>query len=281
MLNEMIDLARDTGRIFAAASAAGGSAVHRKQGIGNFVTDYDLRIQNYLYENLKELQPDASFVCEEGRCEINSGPGTFIVDPIDGTANFINGYGHSAVSIAYAENGQVRCGVVFNPYKDEMFYAGFGEGAFLNGQRIHSRRRPLEEGVVLFGTSSYDRGLTEVTFLLLKKLFEQSLDLRNTGSAALDICYVASGKCDVFFEMMLSPWDYAAGSLILEEAGGVIQRIEGGPVSLKEPGSVLAASAGSYQNCRNLWEIVGEGSERCESISNTGYRDHSGQSRSI
>lgn len=259
MLEKMIDLARDTGRIFAEASPGEGLAVYKKQGSGNFVTEFDVRIQDYLYENLKTMWPEAGFICEEGRCEEAAGPGTFIVDPIDGTTNFINGYGHSAVSIAYVENGRVRCGVVYNPYKDEMFCACLGKGAYLNGRRIHSRMRPLKEGVVLFGTSSYDRGLTEATFLLMKQLFEQSLDLRSTGSAALDICYVASGKCDVFFELMLSPWDYAAGSLILEEAGGVIQRIEGCPLSLAEPGSVLAASAGSYQNCRDLWETVQRG----------------------
>ena len=121
-----------------------------------------------------------------------------------------------------ALHGTMEIGVVYNPYSNEMFYAQRGKGAFLNGQPLHVSSNRLEEGLVCFGTSPYYAELIDQTFDLVKTLHKASLDVRRSGSAALDLCDIASGRCELFFECRLSPWDYAAGSLIVQEAGGRI-----------------------------------------------------------
>ena len=164
----------------------------------------------------------------------------FIVDPIDGTTNFIKDYHASAISIALLDEGQVVIGVVYNPYLDEMFWAERGMGAFCNGERIHVSDQPLENGLVLFGASPYDKQLWKRSFELAYAYFEKALDIRRSGSAALDLCSIAAGRAEVYFELQLSPWDYAAGSLIVEEAGGVVTGIDGEPIQFERPSSILA-----------------------------------------
>ena len=131
-------------------------------------------------------------------------------------------------------------GVVYNPYLDEMFYAQRGKGAYLNGRRISVSGNPLKNGIVIFGTSPYYEELNRASFELAYDYFKKSLDIRRSGSAALDLCSVAAGRAELFFELRLSPWDYAAASLIVEEAGGIVTTVEGGKITLGESCSVLA-----------------------------------------
>lgn len=166
----------------------------------------------------------------------------YIVDPIDGTTNFMKGYQMSAISAALAKDGEVICGVVYNPYLDELFTAGKGQGAFLNGKPIHVSGAPLSEGLVLFGTSPYHESLAEQSFQTAYQYFKQALDVRRSGSAALDLCSIAAGRAELFFELILQPWDYAAGSLLIQEAGGVITDMEGGQITLDCPCSILATN---------------------------------------
>lgn len=217
--------------------------IQSKEGRGNFVTAHDKAVQAMLYDALRKEYPECGFLGEEDETHCEELPDfCFIIDPIDGTANFINGYGHSAVSIAYVEYGVQKAGVVYDPYLDELFYAEAGKGAFLNGSPIGLSGRTLRDSIVLFGISPYYEGYGDRSFGIIRMLYERACDLRNSGSAALDVCYVASGKADIFFELKLSPWDYAAAGLILKEAGGVIKNCEGGEVSLIKGGSVLCAS---------------------------------------
>lgn len=217
--------------------------IQSKEGRGNFVTVHDKAVQDMLYDALRKEYPGCGFLGEEDETHCGILPDRcFIIDPIDGTQNFINGYSHSAVSIAYAEHGVQKAGVVYDPYLDELFYAEDGKGAFLNGEPISVSGRALRDSIVLFGISPYYEGYGEKSFRILRRLYENACDVRNSGSAALDICYVASAKADVFFELKLSPWDYAAAGLILKEAGGVIKNCEGGEISLIKGGSVLCAS---------------------------------------
>lgn len=219
------------------------SEIESKEGRGNFVTAHDKAVQAMLYDALRKEYPECGFLGEEDEVHSESLPEyCFIIDPIDGTANFINGYSHSAVSIAYVEHGAQKAGVVYDPYLNELFYAEAGEGAFLNGSPIRVSGRSLRDSIVLFGISPYYEGYGERSFGILRKLYENACDVRNSGSAALDVCYVASGKADIFFELKLSPWDYAAAGLILNEAGGAIKNCEGGEISLVKGGSVLCAS---------------------------------------
>ena len=244
MLQEIMRIAQEAGKLFLEASRV---TVTEKEGVGNFVTDCDVRVQNYILEQLKQLHPDASFMGEEDEHHSGVPAGDcFVVDPIDGTQNFINGYRHSCVSIGMLRNGVPELGVVYNPYQDNLFWAQRGQGAFWNGNPLKDQGKTLAQSVVLFGTAAYDRNLADPTFRLLRAVFDHALDLRSSGSAALDICYVASGRCNAFFEYHLKPWDYCAASVILEEAGGRISQINGQPLNFSQGVSVLAAGAAAY-----------------------------------
>lgn len=227
-----------------------------KEGHGNFVTDYDVRVQKTLFAKLAEVLPEAAFLGEEDEEEKTVGAGyTFIIDPIDGTSNFICGYGHSAISVALALDGEVILGVVYNPYRDQMFWAEKGEGAWLDGRRLTMVDRPLAKGLVACGTAPYYTELADRTFDLMKLIFLNSMDLRRVGSAALDICYTAANCNVLFFEWILSPWDYAAASLILTEAGGVFSQMDGNPVRIGDKCSILAGTKTAVEDFHRVAEM--------------------------
>ena len=219
------------------------SQTHEKSSAADLVTEYDLAVERFLKGKLPPLVPGSLFFGEEEK--ENASPLTgwvFIVDPIDGTTNFVRGLKHSAISVALAHDGAVEYGVVYDPYKDEMFSARRGGGAFLNGQPIRVSRRPIEQGVFGMGTAIYRREYLEPTMRLTEQLFRRSCDFRRLGAAALDLCNVACGRTDLFFEYSLCPWDQAAGSLIVTEAGGFVCTLEGGPLSLTDRCSVWASN---------------------------------------
>ena len=164
----------------------------------------------------------------------------FIVDPIDGTTNFIKDYHFSSISVALVVDNAAELGVIYNPYTDEMFCAQRGQGAFCNGKRLHVSSEPLENAIIVFGTAPYHEELSEKTFSLAYSYFRKALDIRRSGSAALDLCTIAAGRAELFFELVLSPWDYAAGALIVEEAGGLVSDCDGHPLVYDRPCSVLA-----------------------------------------
>lgn len=241
MLQEIIDVMHKCGEIILEATDI-DRKIHRKEGKGNFVTEYDSRVQAILKEKLQALLPDAVFFGEEDGAEqadISEGY-AFIVDPIDGTANFTRGLRMSCISVALALNGQPMLGVVYNPYAKETFVAQRGQGAYLNGQRIHVSDRPLERGLFLLGTSPYQAELSRKTFETAYRYFTIAEDLRRSGSAALDLCTVACGRAELYFEMCLCPWDYAAGALIVEEAGGIVSDLEGNPITYDRKQTVAA-----------------------------------------
>lgn len=245
MLKILEEAARQGGAAIRSAEAIG---VTEKDGRRNLVTQYDVKVQELLRRELLARWPEAHFVGEEGDARDDALHGlAFIVDPIDGTLNFVRGYRASAVSIAAARDGEVVCGVVYDPYTDTMFGAEKGKGAQCNGKDIHVSGNGLAESVVCFGTASYYADTFDRTFRLARALFDQAVDLRRSGSAALDLCYVACGRADVMFEARLCPWDHAAAGLIVTEAGGCVSRLSGAPVSLTEKCSVLAAAPRAYR----------------------------------
>ena len=132
--------------------------------------------------------------------------------------------------------------MVYNPYLEEFYYAQKGRGAYCNGKAIHVSDEPLERGIVIFGTAPYYQEYADQTFALARKYFDKALDLRRSGSAAIDLCNVAAGRAELYFECVLSPWDFAAGSLIVEEAGGKVTTLDGGPLTLERKCSVLATN---------------------------------------
>ena len=215
--------------------------IDSKEGPANFVTEYDEKVQRLLEKDLKQIVPDAKFVGEEENTNTVSDKGRyFIVDPIDGTTNFIKDYHMSCISVALLEDGEVKIGVIYNPYLDEMFCAVKGEGAYCNERRIFVSEQPLSNGLVLFGTSPYNKELNKKSFEMAYEFFTQALDIRRSGSAALDLCSIAAGRAELYFELKLSPWDYAAGSLLVEEAGGIVTTIDGERLCFDRPCSVLA-----------------------------------------
>lgn len=216
-----------------------------KEGAANFVTVYDLKTQKDLIDGLKTIFPDALFFAEE---QDNSNVDykdlfCFFIDPIDGTTNFIHDMKMSAVSVALSYNGETVFGAVYDPYSDEMFWALKGEGAYLNNKKISVSNRKLDKSLIMFGTSPYDREtLSEMFFPILYRVFMKCADIRRSGSAAIDICYVACGRADAYIEAILSPWDFAAGKLILEEAGGKLTSFCGDDVVLGEKSSILCSN---------------------------------------
>jgi myo-inositol-1(or 4)-monophosphatase len=219
--------------------------IKEKPGSANYVTAYDVAVENFLIEKLSAAFPDAKFIGEEHESthgKVEQKGRYFIIDPIDGTTNFIHGYRHSCISIALLEDGKVISGVVFNPYQNELFTADLGKGAFLNGEAIHVSERELSQALVIFGTSPYNPELFDVTIKTVESAYKNCRDVRRDGSAALNMAYIAAGRGDVYFEYVLSPWDYAAGYLLIKEAGGIVTDIDGNDVTFDKPSTMLASN---------------------------------------
>lgn len=226
-----------------------------KSGSRDVVTEYDRRVQQFLEDKIRQAIPEAHFFCEElGEREDLHSEHMFIIDPIDGTMNFVRGFNHSCISMAYANKGQVCAACVYNPYVDEMFTAVKGQGAYLNGKPLQIQDRALSDSIVCFGTSPYYEELTDRTFKLITETFKAALDVRREGSAELDLCSVAAGRAGIFFELRLSMWDYAAGALIISEAGGRCCTIDG--EELPYDGTVSSVAAGSPAALEEFLGIV-------------------------
>lgn len=234
---------------------AHGIIAENKSSGRDVVTEYDRKVQDLLMKELKSAVPDAKFFCEElDERDDLSAEHLFIIDPIDGTMNFVRGFNHSCISVAYASGGELCAAAVYNPYVDEMFTAVKGAGAKLNGKPVYTGEASLAESVVCYGTAPYNSELSAKTFALAKQMFDASLDLRRQGSAALDLCSVAAGRAGLYFELAVSLWDYAAGALLVREAGGVVKRVTGEELGL-DPGR-SAIVAGTRQAVEDFLNIA-------------------------
>ncbi len=253
----LLSVIKKAGKIMLSASDI-EDGVKEKDGYANFVTEYDVKVQSYLISEIKKLFVNAEFLAEEqeGNTSVLQSECCFVIDPIDGTTNFIHDLRHSAVSVAMLSHGETVLGIVYNPYLDEMFFAKKGAGAFLNGRRISVSNRTPEQAIVAFGTSPYVKDKTgEATMKLAYELFMRCADIRRAGSAALDLAYVAAGRHDLFFEIRLSPWDFAAAELMITEAGGIITDMKGAALSLENPTPVIAGNPVAFPT---LLEITKE-----------------------
>lgn len=209
----------------------------------DMVTDYDKRIQDMLVERLSGEFPGVGFLCEEGG-ELSQKDGVrFVIDPIDGTSNFVHGTHVSAISVGLVDGDEALLGVVLNPFAHELYTATNGGGAKLNGERLPQIPDcTLEDSLVCVGTSLYFPNLYQKTLDLLARRGREFNDIRRDGSAACDCCYVADGRYGLFFEMSLAPWDYAAGALVARECGARVSTMAGDPLSYKERISVLVGA---------------------------------------
>ena len=252
VLNAIIAAQKEAAALILQAH---GVLAETKTGHRDVVTEYDRRVQELLMDRLSAAVPGAVFFCEENEQQGDlKAEHVFIIDPIDGTMNFVRGFHHSAISVAYMQAGVLRAASVYNPYAEECFSALAGEGAWCNGRSIHAGALPLSESVVCCGTAPYSPQLADSTFALMKKAFLASLDIRREGSAALDMCSAAAGRAGVYFEPTVSLWDIAAGLLLVQEAGGVCCRLDGSPVPLD--GSKTSILAGGKQAVAEFLKLV-------------------------
>ncbi len=195
------------------------------KGPGDFVTSADKRTEKIIIEELQKAYPDYGIITEESG-EINQSNKTnrWIIDPIDGTTNFLNGIPQFAISIGYEEENEIKCGVIFDPIKNEMFFAEKGNGAFLNNSRIRvSNKKKLKDALLVTGGPRQSSKIKDQIFSEFINLSNNVMSpIRKFGSAALDIAYVACGRFDGYWQRELNYWDVAAGIVILKEAGGFI-----------------------------------------------------------
>jgi myo-inositol-1(or 4)-monophosphatase len=240
----------------AAAARAGGevalaswrslpaSDVSEKRK-NDFVTSVDRESEERIVRRIRDSFPHDAFLGEEGgRREAASGSRTWIIDPLDGTSNFIAGFPFWSVSIAAREGSEIVAGAVWDPLRDEMYTAERGSGAFRNGSRIRVTDRPGLEGAFLAtGFPFRSREKIDLYLEVFRKLFLEARAIRRAGSAALDLSMVAAGVFDGFFEFRLSPWDIAAGALLIEEAGGSLADFSGG-TRFWERGNIVAGARG-------------------------------------
>ncbi len=244
-------------QVAQAAAREAGNIILQHQGCGaisekaenNLVTEADLTAQDAIIRVIEEHFFGHSIIAEEQDISAQSDSANlWIIDPLDGTNNFAHTIPHFCVSIAFARSGQVVAGVVFDPSRDEMFTASQGNGAFMNGEPIStSGARSLKEAIIATGFY-YDRdAIMRKTLKSIENLFAANIHgIRRFGSAALDLCWVACGRFDAYFEYKLSVWDFAAGMFILEEAGGCCTDQQGGPLKLTSTG--VAVTNGRFHN---------------------------------
>ncbi len=235
----------------------------------DFVTKVDTGISDFLKAELHKLYPEVGFMTEEEQEHTLSGK-TFILDPIDGTNNLVYDYKMSAISLAYAEEGAVCFGVVYNPFSDELFFAIKGKGAFLydatfgidglleRGAENYTKNplkvsdRAMKQALIEFGAASYHKEMADEIFERGCRVFKQCLDLRRACCTALTLCYIAAGRLDGFFEKVIRPWDFAAGSLILAEAGGRATDWNGADLPLDGATTIMAGNGIIHQELMQL-----------------------------
>lgn len=241
-IREAVKLVRDAGVLLL--SDMEDKRILTKSGDANYVTEIDLKVQEIIIKGLKAIIPASNIIAEETKAnDFSLGEYTWILDPVDGTTNLMYGYKHSCIALGLVVNGSPYAGIVYNPYLGEMFTARKGKGAFVNGRPIAvTDNRTLGDSLIAFGTSPYDKGKADKTFSATKSVFMRCRDIRRSGSAALDICGVAAGRTDGYFEMELQPWDYAAASVILEEAGGCITDWSGNKLNYIHKTAAIAAN---------------------------------------
>ena len=230
LLNVMVKAARRAGRNLKRDLGEIENLQVSLKGPANFVSLADKRAEETLYEELTKARPGYGFIGEEGGTrEGTDKANVWIVDPLDGTTNFLHGIPHFAVSIALQREGALIAGLVYNPANDDLFLAEKGKGAYLNDQRLRvAARKKLNESVIGCGLPHIGRGDFDVATQELSAIQPQVAGLRRFGAAALDLAWVAAGRLDGYWERNLSSWDMAAGMVLVREAGGFVTDIEGG-----------------------------------------------------
>jgi myo-inositol-1(or 4)-monophosphatase len=243
LMNVMTAAARKAGRSLKRDFGEVEKLQVSVKGPANFVSAADHRAEEILRAELAKARPGYGFLGEEGgRHEGTDKTHTFIVDPLDGTTNFLHGIPHFAISIALTREGTVVAGLIYNPANDEFFTAERGKGAFFNDRRIRvAARKRLADAVVCCALPHLGRGDLAQFRREFAAVQDKVAGLRRFGAAALDLAYIAAGRFDAYWERNLSPWDFAAGVLMVREAGGYVTDLDGNERTM-EPGDVVAGN---------------------------------------
>lgn len=240
---------REAGRLMLSF---GQIEVHQKEGRANFVTQADVAVQAFLMEGLARQFPGAKFFAEEKDDNVLGDDLTFIIDPIDGTMNYLRGRQCSMISVGAVEGGKAVFGAMYDPYRDMLFHAERGCGAWCGGERLHVSDVPPENAVISLGTAHYVAGTLEKTARSVAGVLANFGDIRRLGAATRDLSDIACGMSEGSFEWMLQPWDYCAGSLLVEEAGGRCGNIMGGDVTFAHAIPFMAASARCFDKLQEV-----------------------------
>lgn len=253
LVSIMINAARKAARAMVRDFGEVQALQVSRKGAADFVSRADLAAEQTIFEELSAARPKYGFVMEErGEAEGADNSNRWIVDPLDGTTNFLHGLPHFAISIALERDRQPYAGVIYNPVTDELFWAEKGEGAYLNDRRIRvSSRRDLSECLFACGLPFAGRPGRDLALEETDRVLDKTAGVRRFGSAALDLAFVAAGRYDAYWERGLNNWDVAAGAAIVREAGGLVSEIEGGPKFLTA-GSILAANGEICEQARRL-----------------------------
>lgn len=234
----------------------GGFEITQKEGCANIVTSSDVAVQTFLCNQLSAWMPESGFLCEESDVHDVEHAYTWIIDPIDGTANYSRGIDQCAICVGLKHGADMEMGVVYLPRTNELFHAVRGQGAYLNGKPIRVSSRPFADALLCTALPVYHKEYATTCSRIILEAFCRCNDIRRFGACAAELCYLAMGRCELYFEYLLSPWDYAAASLILTEAGGIITSANGEGLCLTAPTGVIAAN--SRSNYQQLLEIVNQ-----------------------
>ncbi|GGY27570.1 inositol monophosphatase family protein [Paludibacterium paludis] len=243
MLNVAVKAARRAGNVILRASNNLDAVRVEKKKHNDFVSEVDHAAEAAILDVILEAYPKHAILAEEsGAQRLGESEYEWIIDPIDGTTNFIHGHPQFAISIALAHKGQIQQAVVYDPGRNDLFTASRGVGAFLNDRRIRvSRRSFMNECVISTGFPVSDQSYVDTYLAMLKDVLGKTAGVRREGAASLDLCNVACGRVDGFWELNLKPWDIAAGSLIVQEAGGIVTDLRGEQTWL-DSGDIVAAN---------------------------------------
>lgn len=240
-IEHMKQVVLEAGKLFGDRKSAGEIYI---KGAADYVTQVDVTVQQFVSRRLGELYPDIQFMGEEqSNAGIDLDGQVWVLDPVDGTTNLIHDYQTSAVSLALLENREPVFGIVYNPFHQELFWAEKGKGCFLNGRPVFvSKAERPENSMITIGTSPYYKELAEENFQLFQHIFLNFQDIRRSGSAALDLAYVACGRTEAYLERRLKIWDFAAGVLLVKEAGGMVLDYTGNPLQMGLTADLVAGN---------------------------------------
>jgi myo-inositol-1(or 4)-monophosphatase len=246
LLNIAVRAARRAGSIINRAALEGGELHVRSKRANDFVTQVDQASEQAIMEIVRKAYPDHGFLCEESGATASDAEVVWVIDPLDGTTNFIHGFPQYCVSIAVRARGALAHAVVYDPVRNELFTASKGGGAFLNDRRIRvSRATRLNQALAGTGFPFKELSRIDLYMRQLQSLMAKTSGVRRAGAAALDLAYVACGRLDAFWELGLAPWDMAAGALLILEAGGLVGDLQGEQTYL-DSGDITAATPKIY-----------------------------------